>query len=145
MNKKYLLLLAFNVLFFAKTESGWCANESDFVFTRSIPTGIKSKSANDSTKVRHKIRNATNRFLDFRWINYDGNLELVRPKADLGFESIGPNNFLQGETYIGHPLVIIDPTSGKLLGCCIFNKTGDYSLAIQETLFGFELVQENKK
>jgi len=143
MNKRYFLLLALTAFYFTKTSTLWCANQSDFIFTREIPIGIKSMPGNESTTVRQTIRNATSRFLDFRWINYDGNLNLVTPKTDWGHASIAPNNILQGLTSVGHPIAVIDSINGKLLGCYIFNNAGEYHLVIQESFFGFEIVLDN--
>ena len=73
MNKKYLLLVALSAFYFNETTTLWGADDSVFLFTKEIPVGIKSKPGTEATKVRQKIRNATSRFLDLRWINYDGN------------------------------------------------------------------------
>ena len=145
MNKRYLIQFAVVAFYFTKSATSWCASENNYTFTRSIPSGIKSKPGSESTQVRQQIRNGTNRFLDFRWINYDGNLELIRPKTDWGFSSIAPNNILRGGTFIGHPFVIVDSINGKLLGCYIFNNIGTFNLVIQETKDGFQLVQDELK
>ena len=145
MNKKYLLLVALSAFYFNETTTLWGADDSVFLFTKEIPVGIKSKPGTEATKVRQKIRNATSRFLDLRWINYDGNLELVRPNSNFGFVSIAPNNINAGITFIGNPFAIIDSINGKLLGCYIFNKTGDFKLAIQETKDGVELITDGVK
>ncbi len=71
MNKKYLLLVALSAFYFNETTTLWGADDSVFLFTKEIPVGIKSKPGTEATKVRQKIRNATSRFLDLRWINYD--------------------------------------------------------------------------
>ena len=145
MNKKSILLVVLVAFYFNEKASLWGAEGSGYLFTKEIPVGIKSKPGVEATKVRQKIRNATSRFLDLRWINYEGNLELVRPNSNFGFVSIAPNNINAGITFIGHPFAIIDSINGKLLGCYIFNKTGDFKLAIQETKDGVELITDGVK
>jgi len=138
-------LVALSALYLNETTTLWGAEDSGFLFTKEIPVGIKSKPGVEATKVSIRIRNATSRFLDLRWINYEGNLELVRPNANSGFVSTAPNNINSGITFIGHPFAIIDSINGKLLGCYIFNKTGDFKLAIQETKDGVELIPDGLK
>ena len=145
MNKKYLMLIGLTAFCFTQSVAPLCASENDFDFTKNIPDGIKSKSGSDATKVIQKIRNGTSRYLDFRWINYEGNIELVRAKTDWGFVSLAPNNFQEGITFVGHPFIIMDSINGKLLGCYVFNKVGQYNLVLKETKDGFQIVPENIK
>ena len=137
--------MAILVYYLTKAITPLCAEEKDFDFTKSIPDGIKSRPGSDSTKVMQKIRNGTARYLDIRWINYEGNIELIRPKTDWGFVSIAPNNIHEGITYVGHPFIVMDSINGKLLGCYVFKNTGEYKLVIQETKDGFQLTSENTK
>jgi hypothetical protein len=145
MNKKSILLVVLVAFYFNEKASLWGAEGSGYLFTKEIPVGIKSKPGVEATKVSIRIRNGTSRFLDLRWINYDGNLVLVSPNTNSGFVSIAPNNINAGITYIGHPFAIIDSLNGKLLGCYIFNKTGDFKLVIQESKDGVKLVPEGLK
>jgi hypothetical protein len=119
-----------------------CLGEEAYVFTRDIPSGLKSEEGKDSTKLKISILNKTKRFLDFRWLNYQGNLELVRPRdPDHGHASIAPNNTFVQETFIGHPWVISDMLSGKLFGCLNFRKTGDFQIVAEEGPDGLRLSQ----
>lgn len=114
----------------------------EFVLTRRIPPGIKSTHVEGANRVEVQILNGTGRYLDFRWIDWNGNLELLRPKVDWGHASIAPGNRWGQFTYVGHPFAIVDPLEGKLLGCLVFRKTGNYRLRLMESSDGLELVRD---
>lgn len=114
----------------------------EFVFTREIPPGIKSTHLEGPNRVEVQILNGTGRYLDFRWIDWNGNLELLRSKADWGHVSIAPGNRWGQVTYVGHPFAVVDPLRPELLGCLVFRKTGDYRLRLQESEGTLELVRE---
>jgi hypothetical protein len=105
-------------------------NNSDYKFEEVIPPGIKSQPGN--AQVYCEIRNNTSRFLDFRWIDFEGNLELVRERQTWGHKSTGPGNNFAGGTFVGHPFVISDPLNGKTFGYIVFLRSGKQKLTINE-------------
>ena len=111
----------------------------DFLLTQEIPKGIKSRHEHGPNQVEVEILNGTGRYLDFRWIDWDGNLELLRRQADWGHVSIAPGNRWGQRTYVGHPFAIVDPLKGQVLGCLVFQKPGNYRLKLQEYAGGLEL------
>ncbi len=46
-------------------------NNVDYKFEEVIPQGLKS--ARSSSSVNFEIKNNTSRFLDFRWVDFNGN------------------------------------------------------------------------
>jgi hypothetical protein len=119
---------------------GASAFQGGVVFKNDIPEGAKSE--NSTAKSKLQIVNSTKKYLDFRWINFDGDLELIRPKSDWGHSSIGPGNKWGQNTYTNHIFVIIDTLNSKVLGCFFLKKQGVYNLKFQESGTGFELIQE---
>ena len=116
-------------------------SSEEFVLTQAIPPGIKSMHREGPNRVEVQILNGTERYLDFRWIDWDGNLELLRAKADWGQVSVAPGNRWGQITYVGHPFAIVDPLKGELVGCLVFRKTGNYRLQLRESSDGLELVR----
>jgi hypothetical protein len=118
---------------------GAFAIQDDFVFSADIPVSAKSENSNGKATI--EVLNSTGRYLDFRWINFDGNLELVRPNSTWGFCSIAPGNKWKQNTFTGHPFLIIDSLNAKIIGCLVINKKGDYKLNIQDSPTGFRLIK----
>jgi len=107
--------------------------EAPFVFRETIPAGTRSSGGSAESRVVVRILNGTDRFLDFRWIDFEGNLDLVRRDTSWGHISIGPGNVWAQQTYVGHPFAIVDPLRGKVLGSFVFQKKGEYRLEIRES------------
>lgn len=121
-------------------------SDESFAFTETIPAGTRSCPGGPETRVEVEIRNGTERFLDFRWIDFEGNLDLVRRETNWGHASIGPGGLWRQTTYVGHPFVIVDPLRGETLGSFVFRKPGTLALEIWEsgkTKFLTELTRGN--
>ena len=103
-----------------------------YQFFTKVPVGIKSKVKGNGLDVQLVVKNLTNRFLDFRWVDRDGNLVLLQPKAEWGHKSIGFGNSFGGKTSNGSAHIICDALNGEVLGCIVLEKAGNYSLTITE-------------
>jgi hypothetical protein len=102
----------------------------DYKFEEVIPQGLKSVRSNAS--VNFEIKNNTSRFLDFRWIDFNGNLDLVRDGQNWGHKSIGPGNNYSQNSNTGHPFVISDPLNGKVFGYIVFLRPGSQRVSVSE-------------
>ena len=105
-------------------------NNVDYKFEEVIPQGLKS--ARSSSSVNFEIKNNTSRFLDFRWVDFNGNLDLVREAQTWGHNSIGPGNNYSQNSNIGHPFVISDPLNGKVFGYIVFLRPGSQRITVSE-------------
>lgn len=136
MRNKTQLLIIFTFFALLSTRESIAEDSPEetqgYQFFTKVPDGIKSKVKVDGLGVQFIIKNLTNRFLDFRWVDGDGNLELVRPKAEWGYKSIGFGNSFGGMTSNGSAYIICDALNGGVLGCIVLEKAGNYSLTITE-------------
>lgn len=126
---KILFKLLFLLIFMESAYSQ--INNVDYKFEEVIPQGLKSARSNAS--VNFEIKNNTSRFLDFRWVDFEGNLELVREKKDWGHKSIGPGNTIGAGSNTGHAFVISDPLNGKTFGYLVFLRPGSQRISVSET------------
>jgi hypothetical protein len=105
-------------------------NNVDYKFEEVIPLGLKSARSNSS--LNFEIKNNTSRFLDFRWVDFDGNLDLVREGQNWGHHSIGPGNAISANSSTGHFFIISDPLNGKAFGYIVFLRPGNHRLSVSE-------------
>ena len=105
-------------------------NNVDYKFEEVIPPTLKS--ARSSASVNFEIKNNTSRFLDFRWVDFDGNLDLVREGQTWGHKSIGQGNSYSQNSNTGHPFVVSDPLNGKVFGYIVFLRPGSQRISVSE-------------
>jgi hypothetical protein len=105
-------------------------NSGDYKFEEIIPRGLKSQPS--TAQVNCVIKNNTQGFLDFRWIDFEGNLELVRERQTWGHKSIASGNNFSCGTFVGHPIVISDPLNAKTFGYIMFLRSGTQKLTVSE-------------
>jgi hypothetical protein len=128
--KKPILSLLVTIGFVSSAVSQSQLSNGDYKFEEIIPVGLKSASTYAHSDFQ--IKNNTSRYLDFRWVDFQGNLDLVREKKDWGHVSIAPGNVFTQMSYVGHPWVITDPLNGKTFGYFVFLRPGTYKLAVSE-------------
>ena len=128
MKNPILLILAAGIVCSASAQQ----TNSYFSFNTSIPVGIKSLRTLSSNSVNLTFINQTERYIDFRWVDFNGNLELVRANTNWGESSTGPGNSLLTDTYVGHVFIISDPLNGQPLGFVRFLKQGAQTISLFE-------------
>jgi hypothetical protein len=130
----YIIILSFFALFSIRESIAQDSPDETqgYKFHTKVPVGIKSKVKGNGLDVQLFVKNLTNRFLDFRWVDRDGNLVLLQPKAEWGHKSIGFGNSFGGKTSNGSAHIICDALNGEVLGCIVLEKAGNYSLTITE-------------